>query len=890
MAIEEVGVRLLAENAAKFERDTKTARAALLGFVDTTVKGSKDIDSSSAKSERAIVGFVDGAERAYGRLDAVSEIAIGALRRVGEIAVNALLEAGRATTDFLKDSVSVAGNFEATLNRFASVTGDSLTSAGMDVGDFSDLFLQMGADTQFSAGQAAEAAVELAKGGLKPAEIAAGGLAAALTLAAAGELDLATAAEITAKQLGVWRSEGVTAADVADLMAQAANASTVGVAELALGLAQAGGVAKLTGLSFEETNQTIALLAPGFGSASDAGTSFKTFLAGLIPTTEKATFAMMDLGLYSADTGSVFFDAQGEFIGMRNAIGLLQAATAGLSEEERLLALETMFGQDAIRAAALLAEQGVPAYDAMGVAMAGAGTAAEQAGERNKGFAFAMETLKGSVETLQIVLGTAFLPMLTDLIDNHITPAINGFMEFAKSVLESEDPLGTFADKINETLPGFRELVDIARSEDPASGFIGKIDESIPGFENFIGVLGRTAGQVQELGQTFLVDAAPSFETAKAILETGLIVLEAIFNSVFKTIKGTIDDFTKDMRTGTFTWTDILDTFKTTWEVLQPVIIFVLQVLGAAILGFIGGIVGLFSGVTNAAETFFASIQTIVTGIALFFKGFSDVLGGIWDLIVGIFTLNGEAIEAALERMRDGAFEIVLGLMIAIWGLISGILGTVAKFVEGFVLGIIEFFARLYYDLVGGSIVVDLVNDILGWFGTLLEDGKQLFTDLVNGIKAVFDMDWAAIGQGIVNGIKDGITGAVAGLVSAAQGAAQSAYTAVTDYLGMESPSKLFMDVGMGAMEGLAIGVDEGSMMPIQALEGAVERLAADLPQLLAAPVAGLAPPAAANNNTSITNVYQGNSYDLNVRTSETAGTVGNTIRSLQQLSTVGRG
>jgi hypothetical protein len=52
------------------------------------------------------------------------------------------------------------------------------------------------------------------------------------------------AAEIVAKQLGVWGETGVTAADVADLLASAANASTVNVEELALGLANVGGSAK----------------------------------------------------------------------------------------------------------------------------------------------------------------------------------------------------------------------------------------------------------------------------------------------------------------------------------------------------------------------------------------------------------------------------------------------------------------------------------------------------------------------------------------------------------------------------------------------------------------------------------------------------------------------
>ena len=61
---------------------------------------------------------------------------------------------------------------------------------------------------------------------------------------------------IVAKQLGSWASTGVDATQVSNTLAQAANASTVGVEELALGLSQVGGVAKVSGVSFHELNQT----------------------------------------------------------------------------------------------------------------------------------------------------------------------------------------------------------------------------------------------------------------------------------------------------------------------------------------------------------------------------------------------------------------------------------------------------------------------------------------------------------------------------------------------------------------------------------------------------------------------------------------------------------
>lgn len=401
---------------------------------------------------------------------------------LGKVAVGAAVGGVAALGAGMVGAIKIAGDYEATMNRFAAVTGSAIADAGLEIESFNALFLEMGAKTQFSAGEAAAAAVELAKGGIDPATIAAGGLEAALGLAAAGELDLAAAAEITAKQLGVWASAGVSAGDVANQMAQAANASTVGVDDLAIGMANVGGVAKVAGLSFQETTQAMAMLAPGFSSASDAGTSFKAFLNNMIPTTANAITAMTNMGLSTLDTkkaiaelseagikigdpndigeieaalgkyaksikmtsaetklwmqqfqDNAFFDAKGQFVGMEEAAKALHGATKDLTEQEKLMALETIFGSDAMRAAALIAEQGAEGYVKMGKAMDAAGSATEQAAQRNKGFAFAMESLKGSLETIAIVVGTKLLPPITTFLNDVIIPGANKVLAFATS-------------------------------------------------------------------------------------------------------------------------------------------------------------------------------------------------------------------------------------------------------------------------------------------------------------------------------------------------------------------------------------------------------------------------------------------------------------------------
>lgn len=419
MALREVGLKFVADDVAAFIRDTDRAREAENRFVRSISDGAPTVARSS-------------------------QVMIGAMRQVGALATTAFFEAGRAALRFAGDGIQAAGDFEAGMLRFKAVTGQALQESGMSLEQFSTLFLEMGAKTQFSAAQAQEAAINLAKGGIAPATIAAGALASTLDLAAAGELDLALAAEITAKQLGVWADQGVDAADVANLMAQAANASTVNVDNLALGLANVGGVAKVAGLSFEETVQTMALLSPGFSSAADAGTSFKTFLSNLIPTTKDQIKAMTDLGLFTRATGSAFYDAQGNFVGMEEASRLLQEATQDLSQEQKVLALETIFGSDAIRAAALIAEGGAEGFTAIGESMTAAGGAAEQAAARNQGLNFALESLRGSMETLSIVAGEKIIPVLTSVVNDALIPLANS----ATTALQGMDGLGSIVEEI----------------------------------------------------------------------------------------------------------------------------------------------------------------------------------------------------------------------------------------------------------------------------------------------------------------------------------------------------------------------------------------------------------------------------------------------------------
>ncbi len=255
--------------------------------------------------------------------------------------------------------------------------------------------IDAGADTAFSAQEAAGAIEELAKAGVSTEQILGGGLAGALDLAAAGNLAVSKSAEIAASAMTQFKLEGDQIPHLADLLAAGAGKAQGSVEDLGGALNQSGLVASSTGLTIEETTGALAAFASAGLTGSDAGTSFKTMLQSLTPNSDKAATIMEELGLSA-------YDAQGEFIGMSEYAGQLQTALADMSSEQRNATLKTLFGSDAVRAATVLYEQGADGIQKWEDAVNDAGYAAETA-------AVMQDNLRGDIEKLGGAFDTVFI-------------------------------------------------------------------------------------------------------------------------------------------------------------------------------------------------------------------------------------------------------------------------------------------------------------------------------------------------------------------------------------------------------------------------------------------------------------------------------------------------
>lgn len=259
--------------------------------------------------------------------------------------------------------------------------------------------VKAGADTMYSASDAADAITDLAKAGVSAKDILGGALSGSLALAASGEMDVKEAAEDMSTALSQFGLDGSQAGHVADLLAAGAGKARGEVSDLGQALAQGGLVAHQTGLSLEETVGTLSLFASAGMLGSDAGTSLKTMLQRLTPQSAEAQAEFDKLGISA-------YDASGQFVGMTNFAGQLHDRMKKLTPEARNAALSVMFGADAVRGASVLYEQGAGGMQKWIDAINDQGFAARQAAALTDNLSGDLERLSGSLDTVAIQSGS----------------------------------------------------------------------------------------------------------------------------------------------------------------------------------------------------------------------------------------------------------------------------------------------------------------------------------------------------------------------------------------------------------------------------------------------------------------------------------------------------
>jgi TP901 family phage tail tape measure protein len=370
--------------------------------------------------------------------------------RAGTLAASSAFIVGTVAVLGFAKAVQSAAKLATELNVFrvtAGATADEMTRVA-------ETAKRLGRDITLpgvTAGDAAIAMTELAKAGLSVQD-SLDGARGVLQLSTAAQIDNVQATQLVAGALNSFALAGTEAVRVADLLTGAAKESQGEISDMGTSLAQASAVSHLFGVSIEDTITLLTELAQAGIQGGRAGTSLRVALLRLVNPPAAAAKVLEELNVQIRDINGnlrpqVFID--------------IQKALAGYTKSQREAKLATIFGSDAIRAAAIIGAKGAEGFNKTSAAIEEAGLAAQLAAARTSGLEGASLNLSNQISALGLQVGEASQGPLTSLVTvlASITgaavtagDAIVGFKKKAEQPSDTKDSFNSFVEGIVKRL------------------------------------------------------------------------------------------------------------------------------------------------------------------------------------------------------------------------------------------------------------------------------------------------------------------------------------------------------------------------------------------------------------------------------------------------------
>ena len=430
---------------------------------------------------------------------------LGGITKKGlKVAATAVAGTSVALAGVATVAIKTGSDFEAQMSRVKAISG----ATEQEFAKLKEQAIELGADTAFSSGQAAEGMENLAAAGFTTNEIleAMPGL---LDLAAASGEDLSNSSDIAASTL---RGFGLAAEDVghvADVLAENANRTNSSVAETGEAMKYIAPLARAAGISMGETAAAIGIMANAGIQGGQAGTTLRGALSRLSRPTEDMQEAMSELGVS-------FYDSEGKMLSLTDQVDVLGKAMEGMTDEQKNNYLVTLYGQEALSGMLALINEGPESLESLTKAYTTCDGSAKKAAETMQdNLKGAVEQLSGSAESLGIVFYESVSDNLknaavvaTDSI-NEITDAFNnGGLD--KAIETAGDEFAGLATKAAEHAP---DMVDTAVSfiQSFAQGVIDNREEILNAAEEtvraFVGGIAKilpASEGIEDAGETVI--------------------------------------------------------------------------------------------------------------------------------------------------------------------------------------------------------------------------------------------------------------------------------------------------------------------------------------------------------------------------------------------------
>lgn len=802
-----------------------------------------------------------GAESKAGRFGSALKRGVGtALKATGA----ALAAASTAVVGFAKSSVDAGMQFDSSMSQVAA-------TMGVTVGEIQDLrkfALDMGATTAFSASQAADALNYMALAGYD-AETSMQMLPNVLNLAAAGNIELATASDmVTDAQSALGLSLDETNAMV-DQMAKASSKTNTSVAQLGEAILTVGGTAQYMAGGTKELTAVLGVLADNGIKGAEGGTHLRNMLLSLSKPSDDAVALLQTLGVS-------IFDAEGNMRSFADIFPELNAAMANMTDQQRLDAMSTLFNTRDIAAATALLSTTTDRWNELGDAIGGAAGAAQQmANTQLDNLAGDVTLFKSALEGAKIAVSDELTPTLRDFVqfgtdgvgqiaaafsEGGLTKAMGALGDFiGKAVVKITAMVPTIVKAAGQLLTGFVDgIVDNADSIIDAA--VSVIDVLIDAFsDNFPRVLGSFGEIVIKLASAIIANLP---KLLSAISKAFVTIVKTIGDSLPTLIPVVVQGIVEMAQVILDNVPELLSAVLETVGALAQGLLDALPVLLDALPGIIMGIVefmtgdalpqlldmvlqlvqGLADGILEALPVIIEALPVIIAGIIEFLldaipqlvQAGVDLLTSLVDALPTIVNsivaaipqiINGilDAIIGAIPQLMQAGIDLLVALIQALPTIITTIVGAIPEIIGGILGALTDHLDDII--MAGVQLFVALIENL----PTIIVEIVKAVPQIVSGIVSAFGSlvgKLVEVGGNLIRGLWNGINDAAGWVLEKIKGFGKKILDGIKNFFGIHSPSRLFHDViGKNLMLGLGEGIEDYSDSAVNPMLDVADRL-----------------------------------------------------------------
>lgn len=740
---------------------------------------------------------------------------------LANLAADAIMRAVDGIKNLVGNVIELGQNFTSTMSEVSAISG----ATGEDFEKLEACAREYGATTVFSASNAAEALKYMSLAGWD-ADQSTSALGGVLNLAAASGMELGAASDMVTDYLSAFAMEAGDAAYFADLLSYAQSHSNT-TAE-ALGEAYKNCAANLNAAG--QDVETVTSLLEGMANQGYKGSEAGTAMAAIM---RDITNGMKDGAIKIGETSVAVMDAQGNFRDLTDILTGVEAATNGMGDAERAVALSSTFTADSTKGLNLILNEGMDNIAGYEEELRGAsGSAEEMANIMNDNLSGDVAAMNSAFEELGLKIYDALESKLragVQFITNGVIPAIEWLGGHIPEVTIAVSGLGaviaamnwgTISSKIAMVKGALVKLAAALGGVSlPAIAIIAVITAVALAFTNLwknneefrnkiTAIWDGIKAKFDEFGQG-IVDRLNALgfefeditEVMKAVWDGFCEVLAPIFEGVFQQISNILNE-ALDILTGLFdifagiftgdwdmVWQGVQEVFGAVWDFVVATFenwISTFTSLADTVLGWFGtdwetvwtNVKTFFSDTWNAISSFFSGI---LTGIKTFFTDtwnaivsfFSGILSGIYSSVTGTMT--------EIHDTFTNIWDSITGFLSGAWETIKNIVtvGIMAvKEIISAAFQIITLPFRFIWENCKDT-VLSIWETIKSVIGEKIDAVKEKITTVTTAISNVASAAWNAISS-TASSLWEGIKGTIGSKIDAAKEKVSTATSTIT--------------------------------------------------------------------------------------------------------------